>query len=106
MAEHQELLDALRGDEMLMAKGMKGVHRPTGGWKEHTWYLCLCAFSSTNPVHEILTCVGFVGNDGEPTSYSRVVSVIGGDSTHSIQNMYYLQPIRELYTQDELTGKN
>ena len=95
----KDLIDKVnRGDMVFATSGMKGVHKPEGGWKEHTWYLCLGAFSTTNPIHEVVMCVGFVDDEGNPSGYSSLLSVTGGDKLN-FNSLYFLQPIEELHTE-------
>ena len=102
--EISKLLKELKKGKILLPTAkMKGVIAPDEGWEEHSWYLCLGAFSTHNPIHEIMLCVGFVDIHGYPAGYTNVLSTIGGDS-HNLSDVYYLQPIKKLYTQGELTG--
>ena len=48
---------------------------PETGWKEHTYYQVEVAWSSSNPVHQAILGVGFLGAnspDGQPGNYSEI----------------------------------
>lgn len=75
---------------------------PVGGWEENAWYLVNVSYNPNNPIHESLFYTGFLnGPESGPGGYNSVVPITGtaGHSHTTINDIHYLQAVRELYRQ-------
>lgn len=74
---------------------------PKDGWKEHTYYHVLVAYSSSNIIHEAVFQVGFLGANsapGEPGNYSEVWCNSYDRAKH-FDDVHYLKVIQMLFTE-------
>lgn len=92
-------MSALRGTEKGNQPPLeRQINVPPGGWKEHTLYLVLVSYRTSNPIHESYLKVGFLDEEtGQPAGYSLFWDNTSGPSEFS--SAHYVQVLCELHTE-------
>lgn len=72
----------------------KLVIGPKGGWKDRTYYSVWVCFNANNPAHKAIFYSGFL-TDGKPCGYNELWNPTW-DETYSIEEIYYLEVIKEI----------
>jgi hypothetical protein len=87
---------------IIMPPKDRTIKVPEGGWKAHTYYRVHVSYSPTDPIHEAVFQVGFLGvnsEPGEPGNYSEIWCNSYEVAAH-YREAHYLEVVSELFTED------